>query len=44
MEDRGAQRLRAAPVEVVLLLVDGLLCRGSLVMADIQYVWVMLLS
>jgi len=42
---RGAQSLKAAAVEAVLLLVDGPLCRGSVVMADIQYnVWVILLS
>ena len=43
MGDRGAQRLKAAPVEVLLLLVDGP-ARGSVVMADIQHnVWVILL-
>jgi len=45
VEDRGAQGLKAAPVEAVLLLVDGPLCRGSVVMADIQHnAWVILLS
>jgi len=44
-EDRGAQHLKAAPVEALLLLVDGPLGKGSVVMADIQHsVWVMLLS
>jgi len=43
--DRGAQRLKAAPVAVLLLLVDGPPGRGSFVMADIQHdVWVILLS
>jgi len=43
MGDRGAQCLKAAPVEV-LLLVDGPPGRGSVVMADIQHnVWVILL-
>ena len=41
--DRGAQRLKAAPVEILLLLVDGPPVRGSLVMGDIQHdVWVIL--
>jgi len=41
----GAQCLKAAPVEVLLLLVDGPLGRESLVMADIQHnVWIILLS
>jgi len=45
MEDRGAQVLKAAPVEVLLLLVDGPPGRGTVVMADIQHnVWVILLS
>jgi len=45
MGDRGAQRLKAAPVEVLLLLMDGPPGRGSIVMADIQHnVWVILLS
>ncbi len=43
--DRRAQCLKAAPVEVLLLLVDGLPGRCSVVMADIQHnVWVILLS
>ena len=43
--DREAQRLKAAPVEVLLLLVDGPPSRGSVVIADIQHnVWVILLS
>jgi len=37
VEDRGAQHLKATPVEAVLLLVDGPLCRNSVVMADIQH-------
>ena len=36
MGDRGAQHLKVAPVEVLLLLVDGPPVRGSVVMADIQ--------
>ena len=45
VEDRKAQGLKAATVEAVLLLVDGPLCRGSVVMADIQHnAWVILLS
>ena len=45
MGNRGAQRLKAAPVEVLLLLKDGPSGRGSVVMADVQHnVWVMLLS
>ena len=45
MGDRGAQCLKAAPVEVLLLLVDGPSGRGSVVMADIQHnVWLTLLS
>ena len=45
VEDRGAQRWKAAPVEVLILLVDGPSGRGSVVMADIQHnVWVILLS
>ena len=44
MGNRGVQCLKAAPVEVLLLLVDGPLGRGSVVMADIQHnVWVILL-
>ena len=44
VEDREAQCLKPAPVEVLLLLVDGP-GRGSVVMADIQHkVWVILLS
>ena len=43
--DREAQCLKAAPVEVLLLLVDGPPGRCSVVMADIQHnVWVILLS
>ena len=43
--DREAQCLKPAPVEVLLLLVDGPPGRGSVVMADIQHnVWVILLS
>jgi len=42
---RGAQCLKAAPVEALLLLVDGPPGRGSVKMADIQHnVWVILLS
>ena len=42
--DREAQCLKPAPVEVLLLLVDGP-GRGSVVMADIQqYVWVIVIS
>jgi len=42
--DRGAQHLRAAPVEVLLLFVDGPSGRDSVVMADLQHnVWVILL-
>ena len=37
VEGRGAQGLKAAPVEAVLLLVDGPLCRGTVVKADIQH-------
>jgi len=37
VRDGGAQRLKAAPVEVLLLLVDGPPGRGSVVMADIQH-------
>ena len=45
MGDRGAQHLKAAPVEVLLLLLDGPPGRGSVVMADRQHnVWVILLS
>ena len=45
MGDRGAQHLQAAPVEVLLLLVDGPPGRGTVVMADIQHnVWVILQS
>ena len=45
VEDRGARRLKTAPVEVLLLLVDGPSGRGSVVMADVQHnVWVILLS
>ena len=44
-EDLGAQGLKPAAVEALLLLVDGPLCRGSVVMADIQHnAWVILLS
>jgi len=43
--DRGAQPWKAAPVEVLLLLVAGPPGRGSVIMADIQHnVWVILLS
>ena len=43
--DRGAECLKAAPVEVLLLFVDGRSGRGLVVMADIQHnVWVILLS
>ena len=43
--DREAQHLKAAPVEVLLLLVDGPPGRDSVIMADLQCnVWVMLLS
>ena len=43
--EREAQRLKAAPVEVLLLLVDGPPGRCSVVMADVQHnVWVILLS
>jgi len=43
--DRVAERLKATPLEVLLLLVDGPLGRGSVVIADIQHnVWVILLS
>ena len=42
--DRGAQRLKAAPVAVLLLLVNGPPGRGSVVMGDIRHsVWVILL-
>jgi len=45
MGARGAQRLKAAPVEVLSLLVDEPLGRDSVVMADMQHnVWVILLS
>ena len=45
LRDRRAQHLKAAPVEVLLLLVDGPPGRGSVVTADIQhYVWITLLS
>ena len=45
MEDRGAQRLKVAPVEVLLLLVDGPPGWGSAVMGDVERnVWVILLS
>jgi len=45
VRDRGVRRLKAAAVEVLLLLVDGPPVRGSVVMADIQHnVWVILLS
>jgi len=37
VSDRGAQHLKAAPVEVLLLLVDGTPGRGLVVMADIQH-------
>ena len=41
MGDRGAQHLKAAPVEVLLLLVEGPPGRDSVVMGDIQHnVWV----
>jgi hypothetical protein len=36
-EGRGAHRLKAAPVEVLLLLVDEPSGWGSVVMADIQH-------
>ena len=43
--NREAQRLKAAPAEVLLLLVDGPPGMGSVVMADIQHnVWLILLS
>jgi hypothetical protein len=43
-ETRGAQRLKSAPVEVLLLIVDGPPARG-LIMADVQHnVWVIPLS
>ena len=43
--DRGARRLKAAPVEVLLLLTVGPSVRVSVVMADVQHnVWVILLS
>ena len=43
--DREVQLLKVAPVEVLLLLVDGPPGRCSVVMADIQHcVWVILLS
>ena len=45
MGDRGVQCLKSAPVEVLLLLVDGPPGGGGVVMADIQHnVWVILLS
>ena len=45
MRERGAQYLKAAPVEVLLFLVDGPPGRGLVVMADIQHnLWVVLLS
>ena len=45
MGNREAQHLKAYPVEVLLLLVDGPPGRCSVVMADIQHnVWVILLS
>jgi hypothetical protein len=45
MGGRGAQCLKAAPVEVLLLLVDEPPGRDSVVMADIQHnLWVILLS
>jgi len=45
MGDRGAQCLKAAPVEVSLILVDGPSGRGSVVMAEIHHkVWEILLS
>jgi len=38
--NRGDQHLKVAPVEVLLLLVDGPPGTGSVVMADIQHnVW-----
>ena len=44
VEDRGAQCLKASPVEAVSV-VDGPPGRGLVVMADIQHnVWVILLS
>jgi len=45
MGDREAERLKAAPVAALLLLVDGPVVRGLVVVADIQHnVWVILLS
>jgi len=42
---RAAQCLKAAPVEVLLVLVDGPPGRGSVEMADRQHnVWEILLS
>ena len=42
---RGAQCLKAAPVLVLLFLVDGPSGRGSVVMAELQHnVWEVLLS
>jgi len=43
--DRDAEHWKAAPVEVLFLLVAGPPGRSSVVMADIQHnVWVILLS
>jgi len=39
MGARRAQHLKAAPVEVSLLLVDGPPGRGSVVMADISIIY-----
>jgi len=45
MGDRGAQGVKFAPVEILLLLVNDPRGRGSVVMADTQRnVWVILLS
>ena len=45
MGDGGAQRLKAVPLDVLLLLMDGPAGGGSVVMADTQHnVWVILLS
>jgi len=45
MGDRGAQRLKAAPVEVLLLLLDGPPGRGSVEIAELQHkVWEIVLS
>jgi len=45
MGDRGARCLKAAPVEVLLLLLDGPPGRGSVEMAELQHkVWEIVLS